>query len=91
MQLLGVLYYHDNRLNEAEVAWKEAIGLDTSNIDTRSNYVSTQKKRKCVNTIDCSSKNRKFKELLIETVETNSTTNKQKSTLKKGRKYSSGK
>lgn len=38
LQLLGVLYYHDNRLNEAEVAWKEAIGLDPSNIDTRSNY-----------------------------------------------------
>ncbi|XP_068742906.1 protein O-mannosyl-transferase TMTC1-like [Montipora capricornis] len=38
LQLLGVLYYHENQFNEAELAWKEAIQLDPSNVETRSNY-----------------------------------------------------
>lgn len=40
LQLLGVLYYHNNQLKEAELAWKEALQLEPSNIETRSNYVS---------------------------------------------------
>ena len=41
LQLLGVLYYHNKQLKEAELAWKQALELDPSNLDTRSNYVST--------------------------------------------------
>lgn len=40
LQLLGVLYYHDNQLKEAEATWKEALQLAPSNFETRSNYVS---------------------------------------------------
>jgi len=38
LQLLGVLYYHNKQLKEAELAWKQALELDPSNLDTRSNY-----------------------------------------------------
>ncbi|XP_020614241.1 transmembrane and TPR repeat-containing protein 1-like, partial [Orbicella faveolata] len=38
LQLLGVLYYHKKQLKEAELAWKQALELDPSNLDTRSNY-----------------------------------------------------
>jgi len=38
LQLLGVLYYHNNQLKEAELAWKEALQLEPSNAETRSNY-----------------------------------------------------
>lgn len=40
LQLLGVLYFHNNQLKEAEVTWKEALQLAPSNVETRSNYVS---------------------------------------------------
>ena len=40
LQLLGVLYYHNNQLKEAEATWKEALQLAPSNVETRSNYVS---------------------------------------------------
>ena len=40
LQLLGVLYYHNNQLKEAESTWKEALQLAPSNVETRSNYVS---------------------------------------------------
>ena len=48
LQLLGVLYYHENLFNEAELAWKEAIQLDPSNVETRSNYVSIHFNKPCV-------------------------------------------
>ncbi|CAH3117107.1 unnamed protein product [Porites lobata] len=38
LQLLGVLYYHNNQLKEAEATWKEALQLAPSNVETRSNY-----------------------------------------------------
>lgn len=38
LQLLGVLYYHNQQLKEAELAWKESIELEPTNIETRSNY-----------------------------------------------------
>lgn len=40
LQLLGVLYYHNNQLKEAEATWKEVLQLAPSNFETRSNYVS---------------------------------------------------
>ena len=41
LQFLGILYYHNKQLREAELAWKQALELEPSNVDTRSNYVST--------------------------------------------------
>ncbi|XP_022794710.1 transmembrane and TPR repeat-containing protein 1-like isoform X1 [Stylophora pistillata] len=38
LQLLGVLYYHNQQLKEAELAWKESLELEPTNTETRSNY-----------------------------------------------------
>ncbi|KAL9982715.1 hypothetical protein ACROYT_G004793 [Oculina patagonica] len=38
LQLLGVLYYHNKQLREAELAWKQALDLEPSSVETRSNY-----------------------------------------------------
>ena len=40
LQLLGVLYYNNKQLREAELAWGEALVLEPTNTETRSNYVS---------------------------------------------------
>ena len=40
LHLLGVVYYHNNQLHEAETTWKECLNLDPKDAQTRSNLVS---------------------------------------------------
>ena len=41
LHLLGIVYYHSNRLTEAESTWKECLELDPKDTQTRSNLVSS--------------------------------------------------
>ncbi|KAJ7390333.1 transmembrane and TPR repeat-containing protein 1-like [Desmophyllum pertusum] len=38
LQLLGVMYYHNKQTRDAEVAWKQALDMEPSDVETRSNY-----------------------------------------------------